>query len=219
MKTALIVEDLPDIRTWLAQVADEAFPGMQLVLASRVSEGVTAVATQQIDLALVDLGLPDGSGIDLLRLLHERQPQAVSVVVTIYDDDEHLFPALQAGAFGYLLKDQPQEQLVAQLLRITHGEPPLSPPIARRVLGYFAGASSRQTTLVKQIEEEGRLTERETEMLQRVAKGYTLAEVAQQLGVTRNTVAAHIKNVYRKLNVSSRAEAALEAARLGLVKP
>ena len=219
MKSALIVEDLPDIRTWLAQVAEEAFPGMQLVLASRVAEGVAAVAAQPFDLALVDLGLPDGSGIGLLRMLQELQPRAVSVVVTIYDDDDHLFPALQAGAFGYLLKDQPHEQLVAQLLRITRGEPPLSPPIARRVLGYFAGASGSRATLVKQIEEEARLTERETEMLQRVAKGYTLAEVAQQLGVTRNTVAAHIKNVYRKLNVSSRAEAALEAARRGLVKP
>ena len=219
MKSALIVEDLPDIRTWLAEVALEAFPGMQLVLASRVAEGVAAVAAQPFDLALVDLGLPDGSGIDLLRMLQELQPRAVSVVVSIYDDDDHLFPALQAGAFGYLLKDQPHEQLVAQLLRITRGEPPLSPPIARRVLGYFAGASSRRATVVKQIDEEARLTDRETEMLQRVAKGYTLAEVAQQLGVTRNTVAAHIKNVYRKLNVSSRAEAALEAARRGLVKP
>src|SRR6476661_3829355 len=153
MKTALIVEDLPDIRAWLAQVADEAFPGMQLVLASRVAEGVAAMAAQQFDLALVDLGLPDGSGIDLLRMLQDRQPQAVSVVVSIYDDDEHLFPALQAGAFGYLLKDQPREQLVAQLLRITQGEPPLSPPIARRVLGYFASAAGRRTALVRQIED------------------------------------------------------------------
>lgn len=218
MKSALIVEDIPDIRAWLAQVAQEAFPGLQLVQAARFGDAVAALATQPFDLALVDLGLPDGSGVDLVRLLQDRQPGTLAVVVSIYDDDDHLFPALQAGAFGYLLKEQPREQLVAQLLRITHGEPPLSPPIARRVLGHFAGAPGRRAALARELDEV-RLTERETEMLQRAAKGYTLAEIAQQLGVTRNTVAAHIKNVYRKLNVTSRAEAALEAARRGLVRP
>lgn len=219
MKTALIVEDLPDIRAWLAEVAQEAFPGLKLTLAARFSEGVAAIAAEPFDLALVDLGLPDGSGIDLVSLLQDRQPEALPVVVSIYDDDDHLFPALQAGAFGYLLKEQPREQLVAQLLRISQGEPPLSPPIARRVLGHFAGAPGRRAALAQQIEDHARLTERESEVLQRVAKGFTLAEIATQFGLTRNTVAAHIKNVYRKLNVSSRAEAALEAARRGLVRP
>ena len=219
MKTALIVEDLPDIRAWLAEVAQEAFPGLELTLAARFAEGVSAISTGSFDLALIDLGLPDGSGIDLVSLLQDRQPEALAVVVSIYDDDEHLFPALQAGAFGYLLKEQPREQLVAQLLRISQGEPPLSPPIARRVLGHFAGAAGRRAALAQQIEAQAHLTERESEVLQRVAKGLTLAEIATQFGLTRNTVAAHIKNVYRKLNVSSRAEAALEAARRGLVRP
>ena len=144
---------------------------------------------------------------------------AVPVVVTIYDDDDHLFPALQAGAFGYLLKEQPQETLIAQLLRMTQGEPPLSPPIARRVLSHFASSPQRQKTLMRQIEHEVKLTERETDVLQRVAKGYTLPEIAQQFGLSRHTIADHIKQIYRKLNVSSRAEAALEAARRGLVQP
>lgn len=219
MKTALIVEDLPEMRDWLSQVAQEAFPGLQLTLATRLSEAIAALPQRAYDLALVDLGLPDGSGIDFVQLLQQRQPQALPIVVSIYEDDDHLFPALQAGAFGYLLKEQPREQLVAQLVRITQGEPPLSPPIARRVLGHFAGATTRRAALAQQLDDEARLTDRESEVLQRVAKGYTLAEIAQQFGLTRNTVAAHIKNVYRKLNVSSRAEAALEAARRGLVQP
>ena len=219
MKAALIVEDLPDIRTWLGEVAQEAFPGLRLTLASRFSEGVSAIGKGRYDLALIDLGLPDGSGTDLVAMHKERQPEALPVVVSIYDDDEHLFPALQAGAFGYLLKEQPREQLVAQLVRITQGEPPLSPPIARRVLGHFAGADGRRAALLQQIGEEVHLTDREADVLQRVAKGYTLAEIAQQFGLSRNTIAVHVKNVYRKLNVSSRAEAALEAARRGLVKP
>ena len=171
------------------------------------------------DLALVDLGLPDGSGTDIVGALRVRQPQAISVVVTIYDDDDHLFPALQAGAFGYLLKEQPRDVLVAQLLRIMQGEPPLSPPIARRVLSYFTANAAERLALARQIDNEVRLTERETQVLQRVAKGYTLPEIAQQLGLSRHTIGDHIKQVYRKLDVSSRAEAALEAARRGLVNP
>jgi DNA-binding NarL/FixJ family response regulator len=219
MKRALIVEDLPEIRAWLGDVAAAAFPAIQVTSAGRLDEALAWVDRQAFDLALIDLGLPDGSGLDVVSALRRVQPQAVPVVVTIYDDDEHLFPALQAGAFGYLLKEQPQDALVAQLLRMTQGEPPLSPPIARRVLAHFAGAKARREAEIRQLEEEVSLTARETEVLQRVAKGYTLPEIAQQFGLSRHTVSDYIKQVYRKLNVSSRAEAALEAARRGLVNP
>ncbi len=219
MKRALIVEDLPDIRAWLGDVARAAFPGLEVEAVGRIDQAVAALSGPKLDLALVDLGLPDGNGIDVVRALQRIQPQALPVVVTIYDDDDHLFPALQAGAFGYLLKEQPREALVAQLLRMTQGEPPLSPPIARRVLAYFATEAGRRMALARQLETEVRLTDRETEVLQRVAKGYTLPEIAQQFGLSRHTVGDYIKQVYRKLNVSSRAEAALEAARRGLVGP
>lgn len=219
MQTALIVEDLPEIRNWLGQVARAAFPELNVITAARLDQALACVQQNTFDLALIDLGLPDGSGIDVVSALRRHQPQALPVVVTIYDDDGHLFPALQAGAFGYLLKEQPQDALVAQLLRMTQGEPPLSPPIARRVLAHFASASHRRDSLVRQLENEVSLTERETDVLQRVAKGYTLPEIAAQFGLSKHTIADHIKQVYRKLNVSSRAEAALEAARRGLVQP
>ena len=219
MQHALIVEDLPQIRGWLADVARAAFPAVQVTAAARVDQALACVAQQNFDLALVDLGLPDGSGLDVVGALRHHQPKSLPVVVTIYDDDEHLFPALQAGAFGYLLKEQPQQELVAQLLRMVQGEPPLSPPIARRVLSHFANSPQRQKSLMRQIEDEVKLTDRETEVLQRVAKGYTLPEIAQQFGLSRHTIADYIKQIYRKLNVSSRAEAALEAARRGLVQP
>lgn len=200
-------------------VLAQAFPSVRVTPVGRRDQAMACIAQQPFDLALVDLGLPDGSGVDVVGALRQYQPLAVSVVVTIYDDDDHLFPALQAGAFGYLLKEQPQDVLVAQLVRMMGGEPPLSPPIARRVLAHFADGSSRREVLLRQVNDQVRLTEREAEMLQRVAKGYTLVEIAQQLGLSRHTVGDHIKQVYRKLNVSSRAEAALEAARRGLVNP
>jgi DNA-binding NarL/FixJ family response regulator len=219
MEHALIVEDLPEIRVWLGDVARAAFPQVQVTSVGRRDEALRCLLHGTFDLALIDLGLPDGTGLDVVGALRFQQPKALPVVVTIYDDDEHLFPALQAGAFGYLLKEQPQDALVAQLLRMTLGEPPLSPPIARRVLAHFAGAGGRRQAAVRQLEEEVSLTARETEVLQRVAKGYTLPEIALQFGLSRHTVADYIKQVYRKLNVSSRAEAALEAARRGLVNP
>jgi DNA-binding NarL/FixJ family response regulator len=138
------------------------------------------------------------------------------VVVTIHDDDEHLFPALQAGAFGYILKEQARELITEQLQRISQGEPPLSPSIARRVMAYFQAKAkpTQQAHLMPAVN----LTDRESEVLLRVAKGYTLPEIGVQLGLSRHTIADYVKQIYRKLNVSSRAEAALEAQRLGLFR-
>ena len=219
MKTILIVEDLPETRCWLEATAHGAFPDAEVTTAGRCDEGIRLAAQRKFDLALVDLGLPDGSGVSVIQALRSHQPNALSVVVTIHDDDEHLFPALQAGAFGYLLKEQPRNILVAQLRRITEGEPPLSSPIARRVLSYFAAGGPRGYDVERFDPGEVALNARETEILQRVAKGYTLPEIAGQQGLSRHTVADYVKQIYRKLNVSSRAEAALEAARRGLVRP
>ena len=156
--------------------------------------------------------MPDGSGVDVVAALRESQPEVQSVVVTIHDDDEHLFPALQAGAFGYVLKEQPREQFTEQLNRISQGEPPLSPSIARRVIAYFAAQARPNANAMPRVQ----LTDRENEVLLRVAKGYTLPEIGVQLSLSRHTIADYVKQIYRKLNVSSRAEAALEAQRLGL---
>ena len=219
MQSALIVEDLPDIRAWLAGVAQAAFPGLAIEAVGRCDQAVAAVQSASYDLALVDLGLPDGNGTDVVRALQRVQPKCLPVVVTIYDDDDHLFPALQAGAFGYLLKEASRQELVAQLQRIADGEPPLSPPIARRMLAYFSQGGPRVVDVTRFDPHEVALNGRETDILQRVAKGYTLPEIAGQLNLSRHTVADYVKQIYRKLNVSSRAEAALEAARRGLVRP
>jgi DNA-binding NarL/FixJ family response regulator len=142
------------------------------------------------------------------------------VVVTIHEDDDHLFPALQAGAFGYLLKEQSREQLSEQLQRISQGEPPLSPSIARRVIQYFTTQARQQQHMSEpdNVTPHVQLTDRENEVLLRVAKGFTLPEIGVQLNLSRHTIADYVKQIYRKLNVSSRAEAALEAQRLGLFR-
>jgi DNA-binding NarL/FixJ family response regulator len=192
----------------------QVFPTAEISECARVHDALGMVSAVKFDLALIDLGLPDGSGVDVVSALRESQPDAQSVVVTIHDDDEHLFPALQAGAFGYLLKEQARELLTEQLQRISQGEPPLSPSIARRVISYFANQAKPQASLMPHVQ----LTERETEVLLRVAKGFTLPEIGVQLNLSRHTIADYVKQIYRKLNVSSRAEAALEAQRLGLFR-
>ena len=215
MKTILLLEDLPEIRAWMRNLVLQVFPGATISESARVHDAIDLVGAVKFDLALIDLGLPDGSGVDVVTKLRDIQPETQSVVVTIHDDDEHLFPALQAGAFGYILKEQARELITEQLQRISQGEPPLSPSIARRVMAYFANkAKPRVDANLINVS----LTDRESEVLLRVAKGYTLPEIGVQLGLSRHTIADYVKQIYRKLNVSSRAEAALEAQRLGLFR-
>ncbi len=218
MKQILLLEDLPEIRAWLKVLALQVFPGAQISEAARIHDALELVNAVRFDVAMVDLGLPDGSGVEVVQALREKQPDVQSVVVTIHDDDEHLFPALQAGAFGYLLKEQSREQLSEQLHRISQGEPPLSPSIARRVIQYFTAQARQQPIQPDTVTPHVQLTDRENEVLLRVAKGFTLPEIGLQLNLSRHTIADYVKQIYRKLNVSSRAEAALEAQRLGLFR-
>jgi DNA-binding NarL/FixJ family response regulator len=216
MTNILLLEDLPEIRSWLKVLILQVFPDATVCEAARVQDALQLIRNEQFNLALLDLGLPDGSGVKVVAALRDSQPDVQSVVVTIHDGDEHLFPALQAGAFGYLLKEQARELIAEQLKRMSQGEPPLSPSIARRVIAYFAGqkkprSSANQLTHVA-------LSDRENEVLLRVAKGFTLPEIGVQLNLSRHTIADYVKQIYRKLNVNSRAEAALEAQRLGLFR-
>ena len=203
---ALVVDDLESSRDWLSRALSQAFPGIEISVAASVTEAQAHI-DDPAPIALIDLGLPDGSGIQLIEQL---QPQGtLCIVATVFDDDAHLFPALHAGAQGYVLKDQSTDTLVQMLIGIAAGQPPLSPSIARRLLRHFqpmAGAS-----------DEPALSTRETDVLRLIAKGHTVAEVAVLLGLSRHTAAGYLKDVYRKLSISSRAEATLAATRRGLV--
>ncbi|ULQ46105.1 response regulator transcription factor [Flagellatimonas centrodinii] len=212
MQHGLIVEDLPAPAQWLGQMLAEAFPEIAVAITGSLAEARRQLDVRLPDIALIDLGLPDGYGVDLIRELHQTHPACHCVVTTIYADDRHLFPALRAGASGYLLKDQPRERVLKSLRGIAAGEPPLSPAIAQRLLRVFGDEGGAD-------ESGAKLSPRERETLTLIAKGFRLPEVAAQLGVTRNTAAGFIKTVYRKLNVTSRAEATLQAARMGLVNP
>lgn len=209
MEKGFILEDLPESQVWLHQALTDSFPGIQITTTGSLQEARTSLAVGPLpDIALIDLGLPDGSGVEIIELIQRRNQATLCIVASIFDDDSHVFPALRAGAQGYLLKDQPVGSIVQALKGIAAGEPPLSPAIARRMLTFFNRAPSST---------QGALTARETDVLRFIAKGMTQAETARLLSISQHTVAGYVKDIYRKLNVSSRAEAALLARDMGLI--
>lgn len=218
----MMVEDEAVSRVWLDSLIGEVFPGASLITVDSVHEALAALRACPIDVALVDLGLPDGSGVQVIRRVAQSNPLSLSIVVTGFDDDEHVLEAIQAGAQGYLLKTQPADVVLEQLRLLAEGVPQLSPSVARRLLQHFSDAhrdpvASPEARGTGVEDELLPLSAREQEVLVLIAKGLQIAQVAQALGITANTVCSHIKNIYRKRSVSSRAEAALEAKRLGLI--
>lgn len=240
----LIVEDNPVARHFLARVVRESFSDVTGIAeagdleSARRQLGIGGApplpaGSEPFKLVLVDLELPDGNGLELLTELAGHG--ATKIVTTLYSDDDHLFPALQCGADGYLLKEDRFEVLVEELQKIVRGQPPLSPAIARRLLSHFRLGDSGSMALdsahapgdfqparpaapaVYAEPDHERLTPRETEVLTYLSKGFTIKEIAGLMGIKWFTVNDHIKAIYRKLNVSSRAEAAVLASKQGLV--
>jgi DNA-binding NarL/FixJ family response regulator len=227
---ALIVEDLDEPRQWLAELLPRALPEVQQVdTAATLVQARERMAGFAYGLALVDWGLPDGTSEELISELVAARPGAAVIVATIHDNDTHVFPALRAGATGYILKSQPSAVVVSQLQRIRLGEPALSPSIALRLLQHFrnpphaamargaSGSSALPDAERATAEPQRQLTEREVDVLRLIGKGYKVPEAASLLGISAHTVTSYVRDIYRKLDISSRAEAAVEAARRGLV--
>ncbi|MBE5314387.1 MAG: response regulator transcription factor [Xanthomonadales bacterium] len=211
--TALLIDHLAPARAWLGASLRAAYPQLSIVEAGSLAEARAALAgaTQAPDLAIVDLGLLDGGGLRLIETLQRDWASTVCIVSTVFDDDAHVFPALRAGAQGYLLKDLPIVELARTLRGILDGRPPLSPSIARRLLRQFM-----QTAVAVPAVRSQALSARETEVLQLIAKGYTVEQTAAALGLSPPMASGHVRDVYRKLSLNSRAEAVPEGAKLGL---
>lgn len=227
---ALVVEDLDEPRQWLAELLPRALPEvLQVDTASTLAQARERMQGHAYGLALVDWGLPDGTSEELIRELVTARPGAAVIVATIHDNDTHVFPALRAGATGYILKSQPSSVVVSQLQRIRLGEPALSPSIALRMLQHFRDLPdeylTRSTNSSPMSLDPARvsdtpqrqLTDREVDVLRLIGKGYKVPEAATLLGISAHTVTSYVRDIYRKLDISSRAEAAVEAARRGLV--
>lgn len=205
---ALLVEDNPDAREWLGKCLAEAFPAYEVKTAADFNHGNGLIRNHTFNLALIDLRLPDGNGMDLIRLLRSTTPQCQVVVATIYDDDKNLFAALKAGAQGYILKDQDKDKIISHLLGLQQDRPAISDATSRRLINHFNQQGNELTQF--------RLTSREHEVFVLLSKGYTIEQTADTLHIAVETVRGYVKSLYAKLGINNRAELTLMAVRLGL---
>lgn len=192
-----LLESMPDIA-----VAGEATSG---------AEAVAQAAALKPDLVLMDLQMPEVGGLEATRRITAAGPHVHVLVVTLFEDDDSVFAALQAGARGYILKDADEEEMMRAIRAIGQGEAIFSPAIAARLVDYFAGARPATGSAIFP-----ELTEREREVLQLIARGQSNAAIAEQLSITLKTVRNHVSNIYNKLQVADRAQAAIRAREAGL---
>jgi DNA-binding NarL/FixJ family response regulator len=216
----LIVEDEPEL---LLKFATAVQSDPLLALSGAVPTGKAGIALLDAlrpDVLMVDLGLPDISGIEVIAHAAKHHPATDVLVVTMFGDDQHVLASIEAGATGYLLKDALADRICVSIHELRAGGSPITPSIARKVLARFrlpipapAPAQRPQTDAVV----SSPLTEREIDILRLVAKGLSFNEVGDSLAISPHTVVTHVKKIYRKLAVHSRGEAVFEAGQLGLL--
>ncbi|MEO9147825.1 MAG: response regulator transcription factor [Burkholderiaceae bacterium] len=223
--SVLVVEDEPE---FLRRFSDAVLADPQLRLIGAVGTGHAGIAlldSEAPDAMLVDLGLPDISGVEVIRHATRTKPNCDILVVTMFGDDEHVTAAIEAGATGYLLKDASEQRIAAGIHELRAGGSPISPSIARRVLSRFrVGLSANSEAPVATpsrpmplTPNDSPLTARETEILRMTAKGFGFDTIGELLQISPHTVVAHVKKIYRKLAVHSRGEAVYEASQMGLL--
>lgn len=205
-----IVEDLRDIRDGLATML-KFTEGYRCTGGYRsMEEALERIKTEVPDVVLVDIGLPGMNGIEGIRLLKERYPNMLLLILTVYEDDEYIFDALCAGACGYLLKKTSPARLIESLREAMDGGAPMSPEVARRVISLFRDIRPPDRA-------DYHLTPHETRLLRLLVEGHNYKTAAVEVGVSVTTVAFHMRNIYDKLQVHSKSEAVAKALRNRLV--
>lgn len=185
--------------------------------ATGVASGFELLAKCSPDIVLVDLGLLDGSGLEIIRHVHQHMPDAEAVVLTVFGDEAHVMRSIEAGATGYLTKDTQIEDIVRRLYSIRAGGSPISPVVARQLLNRFRMNDESSDQKEGAAQENMILSEREREVLNMVSKGFIQSEIAQLIGVSQNTVSTYVKRIYRKLSVNSKIGAVKKGKELGLI--
>ncbi len=211
-----ILEDDPALRVYLETVIRDA-PGLELAFSEgTVAAAIDACAGTPFDLCLVDLNLPDGSGLEFVA--HMKQvSDAKCLILTVLGDRQSVLIALHTGADGYLLKDTPPELLRRNIELTLQGETPLSPQAATHLLEMWKAAAPTQAA--SQGEQSEALTAREIDVLKLFSRGLSYREASDALGISQHTIGDHVKAIHRKLSVHSRSEAIFEARQLGLISP
>jgi DNA-binding NarL/FixJ family response regulator len=213
----VLVEDDGPIRQRLAKLIADWEGSVLIAACATLGEALEVIATHKLDMLITDLKLPDGSGIDAIKSLAVNQPDAESMVISVLADERTVLSAIEAGASGYLHKDADSIDLIEAITDLMAGRSPISPGIAR-VLVRRLSTGSDDAPVLETPAQPSILTPRETDVLWGIAKGFTYSELADRLGMSRQTVPVHVRNIYRKLQASNRSEAVYEASRLGLIR-
>lgn len=221
MSRVLIVEDDPAFcARYAAMLAND--PSFEVVASVGTGgEGLAMLDLRKPDILLVDLGLPDISGIEVIRHASQTLPQCECMVVTVFGDEEHVLASIEAGAAGYLLKDASEESFLSGIRELINGGSPISPIIARRLLRRFHADTPGDSIAADKATDEASsvaLSDREREILLLASKGFNYPEMGKLMGISPHTVTSHVKKIYRKLAVHSRGEAVFEANRMGLIR-
>ncbi len=213
--TILITDDHEVVRQGLRAYLS-AQPDLEVVAETGTGEEAVRLAAEFVpDVALMDLVMPGMDGVEATRLLKKASPRTQVVVLTSFHEDEHIFPALRAGAISYLLKDVKMEEMAAAVRRAARGEATLHPRIASRVIQEISGTGAGSASSLNPYAD---LTTRELEVLRLVANGLSNSEIAAQMVVSENTVKGHVSNILSKLHLADRTQAAVYAWKQGLVR-
>lgn len=215
----VLVEDDVNFQNALKEAIQATSDMTLLSIAGTRTQGLQMIDELAVDVLLVDLGLPDGSGIDVIRAAHAKQPECNIMVSTTFGDEAHVMESLEAGASGYLLKDSEPQMMVFEIRSLYAGGSPISPLIARQILKRFRNDGISATTSPPPVPEKLRsaLSPREKEVLEFITKGFTSDEIADLMSVTRQTILTFVRRIYAKLEVNSKTEAIFEARNQGLL--
>lgn len=214
--SVLVVEDNPRFRESFAEAVQGDASFALVGAAANGADGLRMLNEHRPDVLLVDLDLPDMSGVELIRHAARHLPDSDVMVITVFGDERSIIESIEAGATGYLLKDAMPPDFVGQIRELRAGGSPISPIIARRLLGRFHPPGTPEAE--PDASDRPALSEREHAVLSLVAKGFSFGEIARVLNVSPHTVTTHVKRIYRKLQVRSKTEAVYEARKLGLLR-
>lgn len=214
-----LVEDDVNFQNALIETIETATDITLLGVAGSKTLGLQMLDQFEADVLLIDLGLPDGSGIDVIRAAHTKWPACNIMISTTFGDEMHVMQSLEAGATGYLLKDSAPKNMLDEIRSLHSGGSPISPIIARQILMRFShnGRSVAIPAVPAADKPHTALSAREQEVLQHITKGFTTDEIAVLLSVSRHTVLTYVRRIYAKLNVNSKTEAIYEARNQGLL--
>ncbi len=214
--SVLIVEDDPIFLESFVQAIAKASDLNLAGVANDLPQGLVVLDQVKPDILLVDIGLPSGSGIDLIRKAHQSLPACDVMVITVFGDERHVLECIEAGATGYLLKGSKDMEIIAQIRSLREGGSPISPAIARQLLMRFKTVEA--STEREWTAEPPNLSSQERTVLEMSAKGYSYEETARLMKLSSRTIETYVKRIYRKLQVHSKSEAIYEARKLGLIR-